>query len=908
MAQTDSDRNLLFGILALQLDLVGRNDLIEAMNAWVLEKSVPLRDILVERGALDRDDCDLLEPLIARHLRRHGDDAGRCLGSLSPLCEPLGLQGDHDLEASVAKVRVTQIWSADTPPTEPFSSGPGPRATPGDRYRILRWHARGGIGEVYVARDEEIHRDVALKEIQDGLADRAEIRSRFLLEAEVTGRLEHPGIVPVYSLGHHPDGRPFYAMRFIKGNSLRHAIDAFHADGGAGDPGGRVLELRMLLGRLVDVCNAIAYAHSRGVLHRDLKPANVMLGQYGETLVVDWGMAKAAGRSGAPEDPIEATLRPSSGSRPEQTRTGDKLGTPAYMSPEQAAGRVDQIGPASDVYSLGATLYCLLTGRIPFMDSDVYAVLQRVCQGDFPPPRQIRADVPRPLEAICLKAMALRPEDRYPSARALADDLEHWLADEPVAAWREPAALRLARWGRRHRLLVTGATVASIVTAVALAIGTASIERQRRETEETLGLALESVDRYMQVAHNWLADQPRTDLEQRSLLESSLVVYEAVARQVRRDPMVRFRRATAEHRIGETRFRLGSVEEAEVPLRSATAALRQLIAERPTNREYRRALAACETTLGKIAFLSDRGAEAESAWRRAAELFSALAEEFRDDRVLRVELAKSQSNLALFLFQGAKKIDEARAMFDQALVTLGDLAADASDDAAARRVAGTVYHNLGLLFAEIKKGPKATEAMQEAVKLRERLLDDRPSSPTFRQELARSRMRLASFYNMEKRRNDAESELGKAIPVQETLVNEFSQVTSYRFDLYCSYCEKAKILLQKGEKSAWEAYLHRALELVDWLHVISPDRADYRKELIDLLEDFARVLRLDGRSQEAEGFDLRARQIKEPPARPPLTGRRADGPRKTPESPVAAEPPGVSPGQGAVHTRFSDGP
>ena len=168
----------------------------------------------------------------------------------------------------------------------------------GQRFRILRPHASGGLGEVFVARDEELHREVALKQIQDRYADHPESRSRFLLEAEITGGLEHPGIVPVYGLGHYPDGRPFYAMRFIRGDSLKEAIEQFHrADGQPGrDPGERALALRQLLRRFVDVCNAIAYAHSRGVLHRDLKPGNVMLGPYGETLVVDWGLAKPIGR------------------------------------------------------------------------------------------------------------------------------------------------------------------------------------------------------------------------------------------------------------------------------------------------------------------------------------------------------------------------------------------------------------------------------------------------------------------------------------------------------------------------------------------------------------------------------------------------------------------------------------
>ncbi len=213
------------------------------------------------------------------------------------------------------------------------------------RFRILRLHRTGGLGAVYVARDEELHREVALKEIRDRHAHDPDSRSRFLQEAEITGRLEHPGIIPVYGLGTYADGRPFYAMRFIKGDNLKDAIAHFHeADVPGRDPGERALALRELLGRFLDVCNAMAYAHSRGILHRDLKPNNILLGPYGETLVVDWGLAKPVGRPEEASRTDEVTLRPDSAGSGNSTRPGDTPGTPAYMSPEQAAGDLDRLG------------------------------------------------------------------------------------------------------------------------------------------------------------------------------------------------------------------------------------------------------------------------------------------------------------------------------------------------------------------------------------------------------------------------------------------------------------------------------------------------------------------------------------------------------------------------------------
>lgn len=392
--------------------------------------------------------------------------------------------------------------------TSPASSpSQQPSSSPAVRYRVLRPHARGGLGEVFLAQDEELCREVALKEIRPDRADDPNSRRRFLLEAEITGALEHPGIVPVYGLGRHADGRPYYAMRFIQGETLKAAIDRHHgADAGQQDSSEKSLAFRELLGRFVVVCNAVAYAHSRGVIHRDLKPANVMLGKFGETLVVDWGLAKVAdtsrptapspGRAAEPESAAgdgaddgadDATLAYPGQGTPEPTRMGAAVGTPAFMSPEQAAGRLDQLGPASDIYSLGATLYALLTGQPPFRGADV---LERVRQSDVVPARRVKADVPAALDAVCRKAMSLRPEDRYASALDLAAEIDHWLADEPVAAWPEPATVKVGRWARRNRPFVAGVAAALLVALIA---GTAGLvwrqnEAARRQTEVAVRL------------------------------------------------------------------------------------------------------------------------------------------------------------------------------------------------------------------------------------------------------------------------------------------------------------------------------------------------------------------------------------------------------------------------------------
>jgi serine/threonine protein kinase len=298
--------------------------------------------------------------------------------------------------------------------------------------------------------DEELHREVALKVMRPQRALEPEARRRFLQEAEITSHLEHPGIVPVYGLMEDGEYGPCYAMRFIAGETLHEGIRHFHLAPRGHEGQERCLGLHALLGRFVAVCNTIAYAHSRSVLHRDLKPANILLGRYGETLVVDWGSAKSLQDKTPTLQDVGTTpdivLPPAD---PYATLPGKLLGTPAFMSSEQAAGKWEEVGVASDIFGLGATLYAILTGHAPFEGGPMREVLERARRGTFPLPRQRKHDVPSALEAVCLKAMAPAPEDRYSSALALADDIEHFLAGEPVSVYRESLLARVRRLARR---------------------------------------------------------------------------------------------------------------------------------------------------------------------------------------------------------------------------------------------------------------------------------------------------------------------------------------------------------------------------------------------------------------------------------------------------------------------------
>ncbi|MDX1963885.1 MAG: serine/threonine protein kinase [Pirellulales bacterium] len=367
---------------------------------------------------------------------------------------------------------------------------PNERASVQTDFGGLKFHAQGGLGLVFSGTDLRLHRQVALKFMHQHLAQNSYARERFLLEAEITGRLDHPGIVPVHGVGLSEGGRPFYAMRFIRGETLDAAILRFHNLQRPGEKSRHTgLEFRSLLGRFISICNTLAYAHNCGIVHRDIKPENILLGKYAETLVVDWGLAMSVDRDETARQSGEQTLLPSSGSQLGAS-SGGPAGTPAYMAPEQARD-CDHVDRRADIYSLGVLLYKMLCGKVPFTGANAIAVLEKVQRGDYPPARSVAADVPPGLEAICHKAMSFDPAARYETALQMAEDLEHWLADEPVSVYREAWSVRVMRWLRKHRFaaITLGAALAGLAilaSVSAISLGTlAQSESELRAKADT---------------------------------------------------------------------------------------------------------------------------------------------------------------------------------------------------------------------------------------------------------------------------------------------------------------------------------------------------------------------------------------------------------------------------------------
>jgi eukaryotic-like serine/threonine-protein kinase len=509
------DNNLLFAILALQLDFIDSNQLVQAANAWMLSKEIPIGQLFVDRKFLTADDRAFIDKIVEKHVKRSGsvENSLRDLTKHASATElKRGLEDSGMADELISgliepALRAGNLESTQTIPRSLKSNA---------RFRILRDLNRGGLGKISVARDEELDRDVVIKEILGKLATNDNAKARFIAEAKVTGSLDHPGVVPIFAMGEFEDKRPYYAMRLIRGQSMQEAIDDFHSKQHTSYT--YSIAIRFLVRHVIDVCDTMGYAHSRGVLHRDLKPTNIMLGKYGETLVVDWGLAKTLDSSlcSAMHSELPVFEIVSSDSQP--TAIGSVLGTPGFMSPEQATGRLDLMDHRSDIFSLGAMLYAVLVGRAPFTGTMRDEVVAKARENRFDPPRSVNRNIPKELNAICLKAMSLKREERYESSLTLGEDLDRWIAGEPVGAAPEGITMKTLRWTRRHQSAVVSGFILCVCAIVGLLSYNRAVSTQRD---------IARTERDNATVQRQIADLA-TDRAQKSSVTSSKILLEFV--------------------------------------------------------------------------------------------------------------------------------------------------------------------------------------------------------------------------------------------------------------------------------------------------------------------------------------------------------------------------------------------
>lgn len=888
MSHSDADRNLLVGMLALQLNFVSREQLIAATGQWTRDKQKPLSQILLDQGHLSADESQMLAGLVDMHLARHGNDALQSLASIdvaSAAQEVVAAAGDESLQETINQLVdydphetmlpqheatapfddrfVTAPPTADigegptvklptpliptAPGEHPPTDDPG-RATPtpgyaasANRFSIIKPYQRGGLGQVSIARDQEINREVALKEILPKHADSQEARQRFLLEAEITGSLEHPGVVPVYGLGQYGDGRPYYAMRFIRGDNLQLAIDDFHRGGGIKN---RDLGFRQLLSRFIDVCNAIEYAHNRCVLHRDLKPGNIMLGKYGETLVVDWGLAKSLDAEEVPTDTVEMPVRPLGVDTSTETQMGRVVGTPAYMSPEQAAGRVDLLGPATDIYSLGATLFHLLTGEAPFTGTPRTKLIEAVRGGKFKPPRQVKSDIPQTLAAICLKAMALEPEDRYLTAQALADDIERFLADEPVQAFREPWHARAFRWMRKHRALVVSAAGILTVTAIALTLGVVLLGAanrremaQRELAEHNFKLARNAVrDYFTSVSEDTLLKQSGMQPLRNQLLSQALSYYEEFLRSGPSEAEMRDEVAQANYYVGRIKEAVDSPTAALPFFDTAIAYYEQLLGETPRDRERLDQFGLTLNAKGRALQRLDQLDESRKYYQRARVARQLLADADPEDRELARQLANSVMNLGTIDVLAGEEVSGMQLWGQAQELRKAQLLTDA-DQPLLKRDLGKGSFNLGNLHLNRGETEAAFQHLIQAVGYFEELTVASPDDMEAQLNLAQTYRTLGDLQLPEE--GDASQALAyydRAVELLTALSLRNPQVPSYSAQLAGAEITVAEVLIEDAQQERALAALANSIEKLRGLVEQYPNVPTHRTELAYALQ------------------------------------------------------------------------
>jgi serine/threonine-protein kinase len=598
----------------------------------------------------------------------------------------------------------------DTDPLQPGAAGAGPEewsallAPPeaSDEigrlgpYGVLKSLGSGGMGVVFLARQARPQRLVALKMVLAGRRPGRERLARFRSEADLVARLRHPNVVQVHEAGEH-DGRPYYAMELVEGGSL--------ADKLAAAPLAATAAARLVQ----TLARAVQHAHEKGVVHRDLKPSNVLLTADGTPKVTDFGLAKQLEG--------EADV----GATPPRTESGAILGTPGYMAPEQAGGRSQAVGPAADVYALGAILYECLTGRPPFKAATVLETLEQVRSQEPVPISRLQPKTPRDLQTVCLKCLHKEPARRYASAADLADDLGRFLGGEPIRARPVSARERLWKWARRKPALaalvaVSGLSLAALVVgdqvysarlraAVKQAEASAAEAREQRSRADAgYRTARDTLDRMLRhLERRRLGEVPQLKELQRDQCEDALAFFQGVfAGADDPDPAVRLDAARAYQRAATIQARLSRYTDAVQNWGRAIDLVEALPAAQRDQYETQELLAVCYSDRGFLSPPPNR----DRFLGKALEIKERLAQEKPDDPGRQNALAATEHQLGQVLVE-ASRLAEAEAHYRRAVAIRTRLIQDHPQEEGYQEALAGDYVNLGLLYAHTKREAEA---------------------------------------------------------------------------------------------------------------------------------------------------------------------------------------------------------
>jgi tetratricopeptide (TPR) repeat protein len=751
----------------------------------------------------------------------------------------------------------------------------GPRVSGLELLEVL---GSGGMGVIFKARQLTLGREVAVKFVQDAHLEGARQHERFLREARAIARLKHPHLVQLYEFGEVPstDGatsQPYLVLEYIPGGSL-----ADHLRGSSLSPG----EAARLIETLAE---AIHYAHQQGVIHRDLKPANILL-QKSEIRnpqsdaqteifsdvrfkmselypkITDFGLAKFLTEAGL-------------------TRTGDVLGTPSYMAPEQAIGKVGVITAAVDVYGLGAILYEALTGRPPFRAETGVATLSQVQQDDPVPPRRLQPTVPRDLETICLKCLRKEAGRRYATAQELADDLRHFRAGESIRARPVGRGERVVRWCRR-KPVVAGLLAALVFVFLAGFSGVlvlwqrdrrhaAEAERERdiarqqqKRAEHHLRRIRESADRLTKLGND-LWQRPGLSDTGKAVLDEALIFYQQLLPEEGSDPDVRLEAAQLYHSLGGIHHILGQWDQAVEAFGQEAHLLFGLLAVEPPKPELRLQLANSHRSRAHV--LRDLGKlrDARAAYGQAAELHEQLLGESPADPHAKIELANTLQNLTTVL----SALDDAetlKPLYDRILELDRAAVADAPEDVGCKAELALGLEAQGVFFLDTRQNSRAEHVLREALTIRQQLLASGRVSRAYERYVARSHANMGRAQAAAGQPGSAEKSYREGMKLLDQSVKEFPHLLFYRIELAETMASLADLLEGRNRRQEAEKVRRRVVGQYETLITDFPVNSENLRGLVQSYVLLGSVLW--DLSRHAEAAEMYRKALKRDPESP----------------------------------------
>lgn len=875
-----SDHEWLLTAVAIESNLADAQKVSEAVEQALVDTDLSYVDALKKHANLDDDVMATLDRLVdARAAQFDGDKQAALTQTLNNNPEVknsmVGLPSlDPTLCPSDTRVEGQKSQAKELPVS--------------DRYDLSEVFAQGGLGQIWRAHDRLLARDVAIKQILPRATSVQSVQQRFLREAKITGQLEHPSIVPVYDIGRLPNAdEPFYAMRFVDGETLGQRIKQYHLE----QPGSESasLQLRQLLTTMVSICNAVGFAHNRKVLHRDLKPDNVILGNFGEVSVLDWGLARLLD---SPDEALES-WQPIEDDRTELTMAGAIVGTPAYMAPEQARGH-GKLTESTDIYALGAILYHVLTGAPPFIDKDIKQLLRQIIDEPAVSPREKNPNVAPALNSICLKALEKEPGNRYASATELADDLNRYLADEKVSAHNEGFVELARRWIRRHRTLVSSAAAAMVVAIVVLAIAAvllnaarqretiakqkiasqksaievarndlqdsneqlrivnADLETANQRAEQSLKDARDAIDNwYTIVATNKeLATTPRSSEFRKQLLQKASEYYQKFLRELPDDESLQTSAAESHIRLATIKLELEPGLAAVPHFDSAENIYNSLLTEQPDDHDLNFALAGVLNDKSAAYYQVNQVKPALELLDKAEQIYRQLSKASPTDNQLKSKTAWLTANRAE-IYLKLNRLTECITAFSKSIDVHQALVKAKYEVEKSTQAMGQGYYRRGAAHIKIRKFDDAQKDLEQSLQIRRKLLTLDSANPKYRADLANSLTDFGLLAMATGKNTVAESTFREMVKIAESLTDDFPSVPKYQNDLALAFANLAKSLDRARQLDKAKTSFEDAQRVAAKLSKQFPDVPQYVSLNSELAINYAIMLANRGENAKA---------------------------------------------------------